>query len=43
VQLLFLGKRLLVVVEVLLRVDVCEPTREGEYIEYSASPNKGGW
>jgi hypothetical protein len=26
-QLLFLGKRLLLVVEVLLRVDVCEPTR----------------
>jgi hypothetical protein len=29
VQLLFLEKRLLVVVEVLLRVDVYEPTKRG--------------
>jgi hypothetical protein len=38
--LLVLVVRLLVDVEVLLRVDICESST-GEYIEYSASPNLG--
>jgi hypothetical protein len=40
--LLILVVRLLADVEVLLGIIICESTT-GEYIEYSASPNKGGW